>query len=101
MCVSGEPLIKEDITTKTILTDALQALQADGKWVEDTMSTIQRLHGQPHEDRAHAIMAVVRFMVITEELHKKKQIGRPFWLLPEEREMQVSPSKHLDADTVR
>ena len=90
--MSGEPLIKEDITDKTILTDALQALQPDGQWVDKTMAHIQQRYNQPHEDRAHAILAVVRFMAITEELHRKKQIGRPFWLIPEEREMRVSRS---------
>jgi hypothetical protein len=98
--MSGEPLIKEDILNKTILNDALQALQPDGQWVDKTMSSIQQLHNQPHEDRAHAILAVVRFMAITEELFKKKQIGRPFWLIPEEREMRVSRSRHLIADII-
>jgi predicted RNA-binding protein YlxR (DUF448 family) len=98
--MSGEALIKEDITDKTILTDALQALQADGQWVDKTMASINQLYNQPHENRAHAIVAVVRFMAITEELHKKKQIGRPFWLIPEDKEMQVSRSKHLAAHMV-
>ena len=93
--MSGEALITEDIATKPIFSDALSFLQADGKWVETTMNSIKQLYVDPHEHRAHAICAVVRFMAISEELHRRKVVERPFWILPDDREMQVSPPGHI------
>lgn len=92
--LTGDALISEGITTKPIFSDALSALQPDGKWVENTMGSIKQLYDDPPEDRAHSILAVVRFMAIAEELRRRKVVDRPFWLLPDDQEMQVSPVRH-------